>query len=98
MSVASRVVRVVSPSTHDCQFRWMISNSLAHLSYRVKTSHGLSKVSKNPFVKERCPNCDSFLKICIVPWPDQSKKVDVHLICDECNSRNVITKNITEKD
>jgi len=54
-----------------------------------------SRILKNPFSKEKCPHCNKgTLTICIVPWAGNSNKVDVHLHCDDCGSKNVITKNI----
>ena len=51
-------------------------------------------ISVNPFVKIKCPTCgEGFLNIIIVPWEGNESKVDVHLTCGKCNSKNVITKN-----
>lgn len=52
-----------------------------------------TSISKNPFQKVNCPNCsDSFIEIHIVPWSTEENKVDIHLICQKCGSRNTITK------
>jgi Zn finger protein HypA/HybF involved in hydrogenase expression len=54
------------------------------------------QVSVNPFVKIPCPECaDQWLQILIVPWEGEEPKVDIHLICPACDSRNTITKEIT---
>lgn len=51
------------------------------------------QVSSNPFVKIPCPGCGGgFLQILIVPWPNEEAKVDVHLVCERCGARNVMTR------
>lgn len=53
------------------------------------------KVSINPFVKILCPNCKRvYLNYLIIPWATEESKIDIHLICNDCNARNVITKSI----
>ena len=53
------------------------------------------QVSENPFVKISCPNCgEGFLQILIVPWANEEPKVDVHLMCERCGVRNVMTKEV----
>ena len=52
-----------------------------------------SLVIDNPFVKIKCPNCSkSFLSIFILPWQGTEPKIDIHLICEKCNAKNIITK------
>ena len=54
-------------------------------------------VSKNPFIKVKCPNCDKvFLDILIIPWQGTESKVNIHLVCSKCKVRNIITKNVIE--
>lgn len=53
------------------------------------------QVSVNPFVKIPCPDCEGkLLQILIVPWESEEAKVDIHLFCPGCDSRNTITKEI----
>lgn len=51
-------------------------------------------VSDNPFRRFSCPNYnDHYISITLIPW-QQEEKVDVHLVCDECDIRNVYTKKV----
>lgn len=53
------------------------------------------QVSINPFVKIPCPDCgEKLLHIHIIPWEGDESKVDVHMVCPNCDSRNTITKKI----
>lgn len=55
------------------------------------------QVSANPFVKIPCPDCaDNYLQIQIVPWPGEEQKVDVHMFCASCDSKNTMTKQVEE--
>lgn len=50
-------------------------------------------VCNSPFKKWRCPkSSDHFITVNIVPWPNEEPKIDIHLICEECEIRNVFTK------
>jgi Zn finger protein HypA/HybF involved in hydrogenase expression len=49
------------------------------------------RILKNSEDKVMCPNCDyKYLKIEKVPWPN-FEKVDIHMSCEKCGARNVIT-------
>ncbi|TXB58098.1 hypothetical protein [Phaeodactylibacter luteus] len=58
-----------------------------------------SLISKTPYVKIKCPSCDNaFLNIFITPWQGDEPKVDIHLLCEKCNAKNVITKEVSKSN
>jgi hypothetical protein len=49
-------------------------------------------ISNTPFAIVQCPVCENgYLHVSIIPTLDL-KHVDVHLFCQLCNARNVMTK------